>query len=78
MAGLISHCETSSVRCKINESSRYAQIIDELSGGLIQATGYNEDSTVKYEAGELDLPQTTVIGKDMQMDMELDMRRTKW
>lgn len=78
MAGLIAHCETSSVRCKINEGSRYAQIIDELTGGLIQATGYNEDSTVKYEAGELDLQRTTVIGKDMQRDMGFDMRRTKW
>lgn len=63
MAGLISHCENSSVRCKINDGAEYAQVIDELSGGVIQANGYHEDGTVKYEAGQLKIQSTTTIGR---------------
>jgi hypothetical protein len=33
-----------------------------LSGGVIQASGYNENGTIKYEAGKLDTPQTTTVG----------------
>ncbi|KAI9037860.1 putative C2H2 finger domain protein [Aspergillus affinis] len=57
-AALIAHCESPSTRCDINEGERYGQIIDELTGGVIQAVGYNDDGTVKYGAGRLDLPKT--------------------
>ncbi|OJJ37583.1 hypothetical protein ASPWEDRAFT_67784 [Aspergillus wentii DTO 134E9] len=65
-AALIAHCESASVRCSINDGYRYGQIIDELSGGVIQASGYNNDGTVKYEAGKLALPNNTMIGTDLQ------------
>ncbi|KAF7596714.1 hypothetical protein BBP40_000142 [Aspergillus hancockii] len=63
---LIAHFESASTRCDISDASRYGQIVDELTGGIIQATGYNEDGTVKYESGKLELAQTTTVGKDLR------------
>lgn len=65
-AALVSHCESPSVRCDIKAKDIFGQFIDELSGGVIQATGYNEDGTIKYEAGKLDMPNHTTIGVDLQ------------
>lgn len=62
-AALIAHCEASKTRCSVNETVLYGQIIDELSGGVIQTNGYHEDGTVKYEAGKLETQQTTTIGR---------------
>lgn len=53
------------MRCDINQNDSYKQVIDELSGGVVQAVGYNEDGTIKYEAGKLDVPQNTTIGVDL-------------
>lgn len=65
-AALVAHCESPSVRCDINAKDIYSQFIDELSGGVIQATGYNSNGTIKYEAGKLDVPKNTTIGVDIQ------------
>lgn len=65
-AALIAHCESPTVRCSINQNIKYGQLIDELSGGVIQAAGYNEDGTIRYEAGKLDMPKTKTIGVDLQ------------
>ncbi|KKK18335.1 hypothetical protein AOCH_005959 [Aspergillus ochraceoroseus] len=65
-AALIAHCESATTRCDINQDNKYAQMIDEVTGGFIQMAGYNEDGTMKYEAGALDLPKTTRIGTDLR------------
>lgn len=46
----------------------YAQIVDEVSGGLIQIAGYNEDGTIRYEASSLELHETKTIGVDLDKD----------
>jgi hypothetical protein len=63
---VVAHCESSSRRCSINTNSHFGQIIDEVSAGVIQATGYMPDGTVKYEAGKLELTKTTTIGVDLE------------
>ncbi|PLB51193.1 putative C2H2 finger domain protein [Aspergillus steynii IBT 23096] len=65
-AALIAHCESPSTRCDINNGDKYGQIIDELTGGLIQAVGYHADGTVKYEAGKFDLPKSTTVGVNLR------------
>lgn len=60
-SALIAHCESATTRCQISGGHKYAQIIDELTGGVIQAR-YNDDNTVRYEAGSLDVPKTTTVG----------------
>ncbi|KAE8150695.1 putative C2H2 finger domain protein [Aspergillus avenaceus] len=52
-AALVAHFESPTVRCTFTESDRYEQLVDELTGGIIQAVGYNEDGTRKYEAGKI-------------------------
>ncbi|KAL4968330.1 putative C2H2 finger domain protein [Aspergillus stella-maris] len=54
-AALIAHCESATTKCNVNETNLYAQIIDEVSGGMVQASGENEDGTIRYVAGEVDL-----------------------
>lgn len=61
-AALIAHCESASTRCDINDGEKYGQVIDELTGGVIQAVGTLTDGTVKYEAGKLDIPKTNTVG----------------
>ncbi|KAL2864509.1 putative C2H2 finger domain protein [Aspergillus lucknowensis] len=74
-AALIAHCESSSTRCDVNEGNQYAQIIDEVSGGMIRMVGYNEDGTQKYEAGEVELKKTVTIGtKWCAIDRELILK----
>ncbi|ODM19497.1 hypothetical protein SI65_04481 [Aspergillus cristatus] len=60
-AALVAHCESPSVHCSINEQDVYGQFMDEVSGGLIQAVGYNDDGTIKYEAGKLDTNNTRQV-----------------
>ncbi|KAL4787971.1 hypothetical protein BJX76DRAFT_353766 [Aspergillus varians] len=64
-AAIIAHWESATTRCDVNEGHLYAQIMDEVSGGLIQIAGYNEDGTMKYEAGEVELTETTTVGVDL-------------
>ncbi|KAI9368684.1 hypothetical protein BJX61DRAFT_546291 [Aspergillus egyptiacus] len=64
-AALIAHCESPTTRCNVNEFNQFAQVIDEVSGGMIQMTGYNEDGTMKYEAAQIDLEKKTTIGVDL-------------
>ncbi|KAL3428984.1 hypothetical protein BDV09DRAFT_203614 [Aspergillus tetrazonus] len=45
-AAIIAHWESPSLKCDLSEANMYAQIVDEVSGGLIQIAGYNEDGTI--------------------------------
>ncbi|PGH10528.1 hypothetical protein AJ79_05456 [Helicocarpus griseus UAMH5409] len=45
---LTAHCEAATVRCKVNRDENYARIMDEISGGLIEPIGENEDGTIRY------------------------------
>jgi hypothetical protein len=49
---LISHCENATQRCKINRSANFRQIIDQISGGLLEAEGRFADGTVRFMAAE--------------------------
>ncbi|KAB8239229.1 putative C2H2 finger domain protein [Aspergillus alliaceus] len=65
-AALIAHFESPSARCSISDGHWYGQIVDELTGGLIQTAGYNEDGTIKYEARSLAIGYgTTTVGTDL-------------
>lgn len=37
-----------------------------MSGGVIQAAGYHDDGTIRYEAGELSVPKKKTVGVDLQ------------
>lgn len=52
-AALVSHCESASVKCQINQSHNFNGIIQDISGGVIEASGHHFDGTVKYEAGQI-------------------------
>lgn len=54
------------MRCDINTTAIYNQFIDEVSGGVIQAAGYHDDGTIKYEAGELSAPKKKTVNVDLQ------------
>ncbi|KAH8429479.1 putative C2H2 finger domain protein [Aspergillus melleus] len=73
-AALIAHCESASTRCDINDGEKYGQVIDELTGGVIQAVGTLTDGTVKYEAGKLDIPKTHTVGTNLRPNP----RTVKW
>ncbi|KAL4812751.1 hypothetical protein BDW67DRAFT_178426 [Aspergillus spinulosporus] len=45
-AAIIAHWESPSLKCDLSETNMYAQIVDEVSGGMIQTAGYNEDGTI--------------------------------
>ncbi|CBF78605.1 hypothetical protein AN7330.2 [Aspergillus nidulans FGSC A4] len=45
-AAIITHWESPSLKCDQSEADMYAQIVDEVSGGLIHIAGYNEDGTI--------------------------------
>lgn len=47
---LVAHCESSTTRCKINQSANYNQIMRELTGDLIGTKGHREDGSVWYVA----------------------------
>lgn len=54
---LVSHCESSTVRCKINMSANYNQILREITGDLIGTKGHREDGSAWYVADEDVLPK---------------------
>ncbi|KAL2827859.1 hypothetical protein BJY01DRAFT_241059 [Aspergillus pseudoustus] len=62
-AAFIAHCESSSTRCDVNEGNMFAQIIEEISGGMIKTAGHNEDGTLRYEAGDVEIQKTVTIGR---------------
>ncbi|GES60038.1 C2H2 finger domain protein [Aspergillus terreus] len=64
-SALVAHLETGSSRCDMSGGNYFGQLMDELTGGVIQVAGYNADGTVKYEAGELELQETTTVGVDL-------------
>ncbi|KAL4903200.1 hypothetical protein BDW74DRAFT_180067 [Aspergillus multicolor] len=65
-AAIIAHWESPTLKCNLIEENLYAQIVDEVSGGMVQINGYNEDGTLKYEAGKLELRKTTTVGVDLE------------
>ncbi|KAL9624086.1 MAG: hypothetical protein Q9160_001608 [Pyrenula sp. 1 TL-2023] len=55
---LVAHCESSTTRCKINQSANYNQILREITGDLIGTQGLGEDGSVLYVADQSVLPKT--------------------
>jgi hypothetical protein len=49
----------------VSDGENYAQIIDEISGGIVQSVGYHEDGTMKYEAGNINLEGKIVVGPNL-------------
>ncbi|KAI1914237.1 hypothetical protein LOZ65_005683 [Ophidiomyces ophidiicola] len=47
---LVAHVESATSRCNVGLSSNLGKIIDDISGGVIEAGGYNKDGTVKFAA----------------------------
>ncbi|PGH35988.1 hypothetical protein GX50_01158 [[Emmonsia] crescens] len=47
-AALTAHCESATVRCKVNKDENYARIMDEISAGLIEPAGEYEDGSIRY------------------------------
>ncbi|OJD14207.1 hypothetical protein AJ78_05421 [Emergomyces pasteurianus Ep9510] len=45
---LTAHCESATVRCKVNKDENYARVMDEISAGLIEPDGENEDGSIRY------------------------------
>ncbi|OAX84107.1 hypothetical protein ACJ72_01519 [Emergomyces africanus] len=45
---LTAHCESATVRCTVNKDENYARIMDEISAGLIEPAGENEDGSIRY------------------------------
>ncbi|KAL5045464.1 hypothetical protein BDW71DRAFT_78162 [Aspergillus fruticulosus] len=65
-AAIIAHWESPSLKCDLSNANMYAQIVDEVSGGMIQIAGYSEDGTMRYEAGNLELCKTKAT--DVNLD----------
>jgi hypothetical protein len=63
-AAIIAHWESPSLKCDLSEDNTYAQIVEEVSGGMIQIGGYNGDGTIRYEASGLGLHKTTGVDLD--------------
>jgi hypothetical protein len=52
-SALVSHCENATQRCKISKSANFRQIIDQISGGILEiGEGRFADGTVKYLAAD--------------------------
>ncbi|KAL6230890.1 hypothetical protein BDW75DRAFT_56206 [Aspergillus navahoensis] len=64
-AAIIAHWESPSLKCDLSEANMYAQIVDEVSGGMIQIAGYSEDGTMRYKAGSLELRKNKATGVDL-------------
>lgn len=44
----------------------YAQLLGEITGGVIEPNGYLNDGSVKFETGTLtEMPKNTTIGVDL-------------
>lgn len=67
---MVAHCETST-RCPGLRSEKYAQTLDEVSGGFVQAVGYHEDGTPKFEAGKVDQSAAGAAGKKTTVGVDL-------
>ncbi|OJD28196.1 hypothetical protein ACJ73_00407 [Blastomyces percursus] len=63
-AALTAHCESATVRCKVNKDENYARILDEISAGLIEPDGENEDGSIRYRA--VVQPQTGIDLKNVR------------
>ncbi|KLJ11852.1 hypothetical protein EMPG_12999 [Blastomyces silverae] len=64
-AALTAHCESATVRCKVNKDENYARILDEVSAGLIEPAGENEDGSIRYRTV---VPSQTGI----------DLKKVRW
>jgi hypothetical protein len=45
---LVAHVESAALRCRIANKDDFGQIIDDITGGVVEAAGYYEDGSVKY------------------------------
>ncbi|KAI9671448.1 MAG: hypothetical protein M1831_004357 [Alyxoria varia] len=52
LAGLVSHCENSSRRCRIKDTARWPQFLDEITGGFLSAGKRDEHGRVIYEVSK--------------------------
>ncbi|KAK2753155.1 hypothetical protein FQN54_007981 [Arachnomyces sp. PD_36] len=53
IAAVVAHCESATVKCRINQSSNFDSIIQDISGGVVEASGHHIDGTVRYAAGQI-------------------------
>ena len=51
---LMQHMEATNVRCKVKESSQYAELVSLVTGKYVEVSGQHVDGTIKYEAAEPD------------------------
>ncbi|KAK2745419.1 hypothetical protein FQN57_003762 [Myotisia sp. PD_48] len=47
---LVAHAESASVRCRINQTTNFGVVMNDISGGILETTGYHHDRTVKFKA----------------------------
>ncbi|KAJ5585039.1 C2H2 finger domain protein [Penicillium hispanicum] len=69
-AALVAHMETVRTRCSIRKQRDYAQIMSDVTGGLLRVEGEFEDGTERIVAGKLDesegvFKKTTLSDKDV-------------
>ncbi|KAL1849726.1 hypothetical protein Plec18167_005285 [Paecilomyces lecythidis] len=65
-AALVAHCESATTRCNLRYMDNYAQVIGEITGGVIEPNGYLNDGTIKLERGTLtEMPKKITIGVDL-------------
>ena len=48
MTAITQHAESQGVRCAIRKTNGFRQFMDQLTAGLVDTAGRNEDGTVKY------------------------------
>lgn len=68
---LVAHAESATARCKISSSGNFGQLMDDLSGGFIEAVGFNTDGSVKFGAS------STAMSKAKEPP-QIDLDNVKW
>ncbi|KAL1961114.1 hypothetical protein VTO42DRAFT_3059 [Malbranchea cinnamomea] len=66
---LVAHIESATTRCYIKESMNFGQLMDDISGGLIETAGYNTDGSVRFGPGSM---------KNQATKKELDLDKVAW
>jgi hypothetical protein len=64
--------ESASLRCRVRERDDFGQIVDDITGGVVEAVGYYADGSVKY---------ATVSGgmdKTRKEKLKLDLNKVAW
>lgn len=75
---LISHCENSTSKCRLNRSDRFGQIMDEFSGGFLAARRTRRpDNDVVVDGGRIDyIKFQSCVPEDLKQELEA-VERTK-